>query len=362
MRRVGTVRFRLFRGIFGFAIIGLMACSLNLTAKAAPFYLPSLYPDGYLSVYHQSAYFDIQQGCAEIEQGAFEKAAENLQKAVEKNPTSVMAQYNLGYSLMQLGEHSKSDLAKGQELEDAEWTFQRVQNINPELTLTYYKLGKLALLRNDPEAARKYYLEGLENSTDNFALYFNLGAVYEKLHNIPKAKEAYRKVIEINPKFVLAYNNLGLIYEDEHDFSQAEDLYKEALSQSPGYNYARLNLGNLLQSQGRLDEAEVQYKEALRYEPENGWTYLYLGNTYFRKGDYKQALSAYHKSVDYNPHYATTYYLMSLVLEKLDRPDEALANGLQYIHLAPDGDFSQEAQEMIMVLKQNHSQVSTSPK
>lgn len=305
-----------------------------------------------LETYKLSSYYDAEVGSHLADAGQYGQAIHYFAKAVEKNPTSVLNQYNLGYSEMMLAEIITPGDDKEQVLFQAEWAMQRARDLNPDMTLTYFKLGKLAIERGDYSQATQYYKEGAENNPDSAALWFNLGAAYEKIKDPEQAEQAYLKAIEQNPKFVYAHNNLGLLYEQTNRTAQAEEIYKKALEEMPDYNFARLNLGSLLQGMGRIDEAKLYYREALKYEPDNPWAYLYLGNINYTQGNYQEALEAYNKAISLNPDYPTTYYLACLTLQKLNRTDEALANGLHYINLAPEGAFSQEAGEIIMTLKQ----------
>lgn len=324
---------------------------------------PSLLPGnarnaGALGTYKQSSFYDLQKGSRLADDGFYDKAVPYFESAVEKDPTSIIAQYNLGYCLMQSALETVYAVEKQKKLESAEWAFQRASDLNPELSLAYYRLGKLAIMREDYQTAIGYYTAGVQNLPDNVGLRFNLAAAYEKLRNFGQAERIYLEVIGLNPNFVYAHNNLALLYEQNNQPEKAEALYREAIRQVPSYNYARLNLGSLLQGAGRLDEAEILYQEAARYEPDNPWVYLYLGNIYYRKGSYEEALSSYNKAISLNPDYPTTYYLASLALQKLNRMDEALANGLHYIHLAPDGAFSQEAGDLVMTLQQTQNQAT----
>ncbi len=323
------------------------------SALAMPTYQASVNPSQYFDGYKQTSYYDLQEGGKLADHGAFDQATPYFQDAVEKNPTSVMAQYSLGYSLMETASVSASPRDQAEMRKQAEWAFLRVRDLNPDLSLTYYKLGKLALFRKDYKAACSYYQSGVQSDPDNFTLWFNLGAADEKIHDLQGAENAYLKAVHLNPKFVFATNNLGLLYEETNRPDLAEAAYRDALNEVPDYNYARLNLGSLLQSEGRLDEAISQYQQAIQYEPTNAWAYIYLGNAYYRQDNYEKSLDAYKKAISLKPDYPTTYYLESLVLEKLNRPDEALAEGLHYINLAPHGLFSKEAGVLVMTLQQS---------
>ncbi len=317
---------------------------------------------GYLNLYKRSYMYDLQKGSQYADLGLNHKALPHFQRAVERNPSNVIGQYSLAYVLLQLAEETPDGKLKADRLARAEWALLRTRDLNPDLTLTYYKLGKLALQRGDYQAAKEYYQSGVMANPENFALLFNLASVYEKLNEPEKAEKAYVEVIRINPRFVYAHNNLGLLLEQSNRQEDAEVVYREALRQVPEYNYARLNLGSLMQNQGRLDEAKALYAEAVKFEPNNGWAHLYLGNTHYRLGNYAEAVDAYKKAAKLNPEYPATYYLMSLALQKLDRDEEALESGQQYINLAPNGAFSREAGEIIMTIQQTKKRAVNSQK
>jgi protein O-GlcNAc transferase len=344
------------------SLLMLLALCISLPASAAVTSAVGMDGKATLSIYKQSSYYHLQAGSRLSDAEKYDESVPYFEKAVEDNPTSVLAEYNLGYSLMQAAEKASSPQNATEKLRQAEWAFLRVRDLNPDLTFTYYKLGKLAMMRDDYKTAAAYYQSGVDNDPDNYALHFNLAATYEKINDLKHAERAYLNAIKANPRFVYAHNNLGLLYEQQDQPKKAEAVYKEALNQVPEYNYARLNLGSLLQADGRLEEAQQVYEDAIQYEPDNAWAHLYLGNTYYRKGNYEAALDSYNKAITLNPKYPTTYYLASLALQKLNRNDEALANGLHYINLAPNGAFSQEAGELVMSLQHAKKRASSDSK
>ena len=346
-----------YREFLPIAMVSLLSF-VPLSAYATATILSHADDPGTLLVVHHSVYGSLITGGKLADEGSDSHALAYFRKAYEMNPTSALAAYSLGYTLMQVAEQTPSAQLKQAYRAQAEWSLLRARDLNPELTLTYFKLGTLALMREDSQTAMEYYQSGVDANPENASLHFNLAAAAEKLNNLPKAEAAYREVIRLNPDFVYAYNNLGLILERSHRMEEAEAVYRAALKADPDYNFARLNLGSLLQSEGRTEEAQAMYQESVKLDPKNAWGYFYLGNSYYRQGEFEAALNAYNQSIALNPKYAPAYYLVSLTLQKLNREDEALKRGMQYIHLAPDGAFSQEAGEMVMTLKQSHHDTS----
>lgn len=55
-------------------------------------------------------------------------------------------------------------------------------------------------------------IEGIVKDAPDKDLYFNLGALYDRLEDIDKAAENYQKAIDMDPEYFNAYYNLGAIY------------------------------------------------------------------------------------------------------------------------------------------------------
>lgn len=293
----------------------------------------------------------LEEGTRHITAGEYERALPLLQQAAEDDPVNVVVLYNLGYAYYQLAMQSGDRTRAILLLEKSESIFQRVQSLNPELDVIYFKLGKIALLKGDDQRAAAYYRLGLEYDPANAALQFNLARVYDQMRDYDRAIEHYAQSVALDPEFKYAYNNMGLIYEMQGDKAAAEEAYLSALAKDPTYNFARLNLGNLYADMDRLDEARELYLQALKLEPDNAYAHLYLGNVYFMKADFESAIRHYRISAIQEPDNANTYYLLAIALSKLQRADEALEAGLQYMALDPGGRFSEEIRGLIRSLE-----------
>lgn len=306
----------------------------------------------------ESAYYDLHVASPYLSQGEYSRALPYLVRASEKMPNSLIALFDLATCYATLAETTGDKPQKKFFEGEAERLFLRVQSLNPELTMTYFKLGKLALARNDYQAARDYYEAGLGQHPDNAVLHFNLASVYERLEDWDGAIRHYRESIRNNPDFVYAYNNLGLVYEQQKNIVGAEAMYTQALAKDPAYTFARLNLGNLFADRGDHARAMDTYREALRYEPTNSWAYLYLGNELVQMKEYVQAAEAYQACLKNNPRYVTAYYLLAMVLNRLNRWEEAMKMSRAYVQLAPNGDHVGEMQQLFAALKDRKTDTS----
>ena len=302
-----------------------------------------------------SEFFVLSQGTVAVQQGNDGAALPYFIKAVEENPTSLMGLFHLGNAYLELAKQADIPAQRMMFLRLAQQNLERVLNLNGELTLAYFKMGKIALMVNDFENAKRYYELGLEVDPKNAALMFNLARVYDQEQDREKAISLYQRAIQLDPKFVYAYNNLGLLYEDKKDLKSAEKYYKLALRKDPQYTLAQINLGNLYASSGNYAAAEQQFSHVIAQEPGNEWAIFYLGNIYLKQDKYGPAVEMYQKALGLNPQHAAAYYLMAIALTRLNRMDEAMQAGLHYVQLEPEGEFAKEMKSLIMSVKLSQS-------
>ena len=333
---------------------GLWASGSGLSFAFAP-QMPFFKVDNATQRVQASEYVSLSRASAFLQKGQNAQAIVDLKATIEQNPVNVLGLFHLGSAYLELAKQSTNPVQQAALINSAQDAFERVTDLNDDLTLVYFKLGKIALMKNDPMSAKHYYEVGLQTDPHNAALIFNLARVYDQLGDKEQAISFYRKTIAEDPNFTYAYNNLGLMYEENKDYTSAEKAYKRALKKDPKYNLARLNLGNLYASQGQYESAKETLLTAQSLEPANEWSYYYLGNMYLRMKDYGQAVDAYSKVLTLNPNQVTAYYLMAVALTRLNRMDEALQASLHYLQLAPDGDYAKEMQSLVVSVKLSHS-------
>lgn len=350
---------RFYQAPIQIGLIGLIAitCSGGAHAVTPTSTVTPIYKSEQL-VYN-SPYYALHHSSLLIEQEKYAEAIPYLREAVEKDPVNLFVNYSLGLCYLevakQLSENSddvpNADKRVQALLSNAEFYFNRSLDLNDELSVVYFKLGKIALMQNDQKKAIDAYQNGLAIDPENAALEFNIARVFDQQENAPKAIEHYNRAITLEPGFIYAYNNLGLIYEAQKNYKAAEKVYREALKQDKTYNFARLNLGNLYAETERYQDAKAIYLEALKYEPDNSWAHLYLGNLFFMDADYATASVHYQAAIKSNPGYTMAYYLLAVSLSKQEKVDEALSASLNYMNRDPYGKYADQMKQMIVSLK-----------
>ncbi|MCM8531553.1 MAG: tetratricopeptide repeat protein [Lentisphaeraceae bacterium] len=125
---------------------------------------------------------------------------------------------------------------------------------------------------NDREAFAKAlveYKKYLMMSADSATGQMNLGNLYLKRNERPKAIEAFKEAVTIDNYFNMARINLAYILSMDKKYDEAEKLYLKVLEQEPTYGDAWYSLGLLYSEQKRFDKAEEAFDKASMRMPTN---------------------------------------------------------------------------------------------
>ncbi len=180
----------------------------------------------------------------------------------------------------------------------------------------YYD-AEAVLLRQIPLAEELYGKEH-ENTA---ASYNNIGGVYKKQGDYPKALEYLKKALAIkekvlgedHPDTATDYNNIGLVYKNQGDYTKALEYYGKALAidenvlgkDHPGTATDYNNIGTVYDDQGDYPKALEYYVKTLairekvlgKDHPATATTYNNIGLVYHKQGDYPKALEYYGKAL-----------------------------------------------------------------
>lgn len=132
--------------------------------------------------------------------------------------------------------------------------------------------GKAAKLEgHNREEAKKLLLKSIEVDPNNVKGYYQLGRIYTKLKDYPKAIASYKKATELNPNMEEAFFNLGYIYYAiNKDYPQAYKMYQRAVELSPSFlDEALFNLALVQNKLGKRQDSIKSIKHAIRINPKN---------------------------------------------------------------------------------------------
>ena len=133
------------------------------------------------------------------------------------------------------------------------------------------------LMEKEPQEAKSILLKAVKLNPDSIKGRFQLGLLYTRLKDYPKAIETYEKVGEMDPQHPDTFFNLGYIYALSKDYSKAEKMYSQVVKLAPSYlDEALFNLAMVQRKQGKEKESIGSLKWALEVNPNNELAHKYL--------------------------------------------------------------------------------------
>lgn len=275
----------------------------------------------------------LELGAVYEELKDYAKAAGAFERFVAAGPVNPASGYlRLGGCRMQLGEFEAAvaALVEAQKLQP--------QDIKTNITLAdaYKKAGRLA----DAEATFKKLVE--INPQDATTYYGRVISMYDEAGKNDLAIEAARKIVELNPKSDLAIYNLGIMFLklQRHDEAIAE--FRRCLEVNPNSGSAWYNIGFSFANQKKWAESIPAFRKFVELNPNDQSGWLNIGIGYMMQKKFEDALPAMQQAVSLNPNNAGAQYNLAIVYinlrdyysardvhKKLQSLDPALAARLQ---------------------------------
>ena len=242
----------------------------------------------------------ICAGTVSLGTGRYDEAAQEFQKAIDRNPASDEAVLGLARAQERQGDAAA-----------AERTYLRAVQLRPQYWATHTWLGTFYRDRaRYPEAAAQYE-QAVSLTPDNPAAYFILGSLNVYLGRYENAIASFKRSIDLGPT-AAAYSNWGMTYYRMRRFNEAVGRLESARAIAP--NNFRV-LGNLARAQywqgdkakatGTCDKVIALAGDELGVNAKNVDAHLLVAECYARRGDRTHVvehISAATAAADTDPH------------------------------------------------------------
>ena len=217
--------------------------SANLDALELLLYIARLQNDSKSESQYEKALLakdtNLALGENAFENKNYKQARQYFQKALVREATNQDALFGLGQADYYLG-------AKDASMDtEAEGVFKKILALNPQNSLAYSYLGKLAAAANKYKAASDYVKKAIDIDNDNYNYYIDYGMYQNYLSNYDTAVSAWTQAIQLQPNYFLAYAYRGSLYDEQGQEELAIADYNQVVRCNPDYYYAYESIGVL---------------------------------------------------------------------------------------------------------------------
>lgn len=140
---------------------------------------------------------------------------------------------------------------------------------NPTSWLAQYNLGVVLGRKGQIDAEITHYHEAIRLNPDFADAHYNLGIALDGKGQVDAAILQYQEAVRLKPANADAHYNLGTAFIKKDQFDAAISEFQEAIRLKPANAQAHNNLGVALGQRGQLDAAINHLREALRLQPDN---------------------------------------------------------------------------------------------
>ncbi len=326
-------------------------------------------------------------GCTLVKQDRFPEAREIYQTGLAIQPDSASLYNNLGQVL--LDKNPDGAIA----------AYQRAIELEPDLVLAHYNLGKAWQIQGEHSVAVACFDRVVELNPDYISGYTDAGFSLMALGKITQALAYFAQAIAVKPDFVEAYCDLAqreqFARDDDDEFSKAiaacgrflqaligrkeegrrkkeegrrkkeegrrkkEETIPNAQFPMPDAQFpigeicdnlaeVYLHLGNTLTEYGGHESATTYYQKGLQIQPQNTELYWRLANSLVKQKRLNAAIFLYHRALAIQPALPQVYFELAKVLQKQGHWERAIdyyqkvlelqSYGYSQPQLSPQGD------------------------
>jgi protein O-GlcNAc transferase len=254
----------------------------------------------------------LAAGKALADAGDDERAEPILEKAVQLEPKSAEAAYQLALVLQRMNR-----------VEDAIRLFKSVVKAEPNNADALINLGMGLSQAHEAKDGVPFLQSAVALRPRDATAHEDLAAAYIQVNQIADAIGELKIALKLSPDSPQLHYDLGVAYKLEDDAADAIPELEAAEKLNPlGYEPAYV-LGLLYMQVARYKEAAQQLEASLKLHPENGDGWATLGSIYSKLDQLPEAVTALREAIRELPDQADSHLILATVLMKQNLPAEA---------------------------------------
>lgn len=146
---------------------------------------------------------------------------------------------------------------------------------SPNDARTQNNMGNIYFRNGELDRAEESYNRALTLTSIRFrrsGIFFNLGLIYDKRGQMPRAYGYYRQAIESDPKNQDPYKRMSSVAYDRGEYTVAKETLELAISNGIRIPFFYTNLGAVYDKLGNRPKALEMLRESLQLDPKNAYT------------------------------------------------------------------------------------------
>jgi tetratricopeptide (TPR) repeat protein len=237
---------------------------------------------------------ELARAEAAIDKREYAAAEPLLRKVVEKDSTSYVAWFDLGFVENALGKVDESIAAYRQSVAAKPDVFESNLNLGLQLAKTGQSDAEAFLRAATKLKPTSHAAEG------QYRAWLSLAQTIEKSRP-EEALTAYHQAAALRPKEAEPHLYAGEILEQENKFAEAEQEYKQSLALDPRTTDAIMGLANIYMRGRRFPEAEDYLRKLLAEHPDSAQLHVQLGRVLAAEGKTDAAITELQAGVKVRP-------------------------------------------------------------
>lgn len=175
-------------------------------------------------------------------------------------------------------------------------------NVNPGDLQTRMLIGEIFLSRAEKDDLRNAseIFKEVKDKLDSYPkVNLNQGKIALMIDNVEIAKKYFEDEIKHNPDIIDSYIELANVYIKEKDYTSAEKYFERAQQRDPNSVKALMGMAALNIDKNQLEVALELLQKALNMEPSNARLHKFAGDVYRRMGQSALAIKSYKAHLEF---------------------------------------------------------------
>lgn len=226
--------------------------------------------------------------------------------------------------------------------DEAVQNLQKALQLDPTDSGAYRELAKAYERMEKLQDAESTYINAVAVRPGYWGTHNDFGGFYYRLGRYGEAEKEFQSVVDLTPDNVRGYNNLGVIAYTQKRYDEAAKMFEKSAAIKPT-DSVYSNLGTLYYALGQYGEAARRYEQAIQMNARNSLWWHNLAAAYQLSGQPQKAQMAFKRTAELaererrvNPRDPRILVFLADAYSNLNRSRDARQILRQGLALGPD--------------------------